>query len=194
MTVLEASPPLVSTELEPLVERQLLAPAASIGIDLPVVGVSEVPRQPVLTYAGNRPWYFCNYIEDPTARQFGGYIPVPEAEHVRLTAQLDAGVRPNVVWLAHEVPATWREGQELPNLVPPDVRPVVRPGAVTVSGQRLSVQVVRRAVDFATGVAANRPRVINELRHLDPIVLGGVTDAAGEYAAWVELARWDWSW
>jgi hypothetical protein len=183
------APSAVSTELAASVEQRLLTPAASIGTELPVIGVSEVPHQPVLAYAGDRPWYFCDYIEDPTARQFGGYIPVPEVEHRRLVKLRDAGVHADLVWLAHEVPATWHEGEELLDLVPPDVRPVVRPGTVTVGGQQRAVQVVRRMAEGAFGglrtLAAN-------LERLDPIVLAGVIDSTGEQAAWVELCRWSW--
>ncbi|MEX2448115.1 MAG: hypothetical protein WD404_05150 [Solirubrobacterales bacterium] len=185
----EAISTTASTELAGLVEQRLLTPAASIGIELPVIGVSEVPDRPVLAYAGDRPWYFCDHIEDPTARRLDGYIPVPEAEHQRLVFLRDAGVRPDLVWLGHELPPDWREDEELPDLVPPDVRPVVRPGTLTVGGQQRAVQVVRGVVDGTLG----RLRAFGSaLERLDPIVLGGVTDADGEQVAWVELARWTW--
>jgi hypothetical protein len=179
----------VSTELEPLVEQRLLEPAVSIGIELPVIGVSDVPRQPVLAYASDRPWYFCDYIEDPTARQFGGRIPVPEAEHRRLVKLRDAGVHADLIWLAHELPPNWREGEELPDLVPSHVRPVVRPGTITVGGQRRSVQIVRRLAESTVGGLRALSR---SLENLDPVVLAGVTDSEGGHVCWAELARWWW--
>lgn len=179
----------IATELEPLVEQRLLAPAASIGIELPVIGASDVPRQPVLAYAGDRPWLFTDWIEDPTAHQFGGYIPVPKPEHRRLVELRDADVQPDLIWLAHELPPDWREGEELPDLVPSYVRPVVRLSTIRVGGQRRAVQIVRRMAESTVGGLRALSR---GLENLDPIVLAGVVDLEGDHVCWVELARWTW--
>jgi hypothetical protein len=190
MTVsLDSSPAVTSPDLAAAVDRRLLAPAASIGVELPFVGVSDVPRQPVLAYAGDRPWYFCDHIDDPTVRQFGGRVPVPEANHRHLVALQVVGVHADLIWLAHELPDGWREGEELPDLIPADVRPVVRPGTMTIGGQRQTIQVVRRMVEGTFGGLRAFSR---SLENLDPIVLAGITDATGEQVAWAELTRWAW--
>jgi hypothetical protein len=183
------APSAVSTELAASVEQQLLTPAASIGVEPPLVGVSDVPRQPVLAYAGDRPWYFCNHVDDPTARQFGGRVPVPDANHRHLVALRGAGVHADLIWLAHELPDGWHEGEALPNLVPADIRPVVRPGTMTIGGQRQTIQVVRRMVE---GTFGGLRALSRSLENLDPIVLAGITDATGEQVAWAELTRWTW--
>ncbi len=174
-----------SLVLEEPLERLLLTPARMAGIELPIIGVSVRPREPMVLMNGDRPWYFSSYVDDPTAREFGGFIPVPEVYHRRLVALVDAGVFADEVWIAHELPPGWREGSELPRLVPSDVRP----STVYVDGHRQAVQVFRRS---GSAVASGLAGLRRMARELDPIVIAGVVDPSGQYVAWVELARWTW--
>ena len=175
----------VSESLEAPLEQLMLSPARSIGISLPIVGVSDRPREPVILMDGERPWYFSSYVDDPTARRFGGFIPVPELEHRKLVELVAAGVFADEVWVGHELPIGWREGTELPNLVPSDVRP----SSVYIDGRPQAVQVVRRG---ARQLGASLAALGRALPELDPVVIAGVLDPTGSYIAWVELARWTW--
>src|SRR5207248_675417 len=91
----------LALELQEPLRRLLLDPARSIGRDdVEVVGVAEIPPHPIVRQTENGTWFFASdFLEDPGLARDGG-IAIPEIELLRLRALRDAGVRPDLIWIA----------------------------------------------------------------------------------------------
>lgn len=187
-------PPRLSAEMEPrlmeLAEQRMLSPAREHGYELRLLGATLLPQRQVIARTSQGAWLFVDHVEDPTAEQYDGKIPIPAEQHARLRALEAATVRPDVVWLGHQLPATWHEGDPIPQLVPP-------PRHLREKDERLT-QRLRVATElFLKGAAAllSTPFVVAGAiaeAGLDPIVLGGVRHPKASVVQWVLLAQWKW--
>jgi hypothetical protein len=191
----------LETALRGELERRVLLPARTAGRDLPLLGLSSVPRGSAVVRADRRNWLLVSHEDDPTAERLGG-IPVPREQHDALVALADAGVECDLVWLAHELPDSWRPGQ--PVLVPSPLRGLDSRVSGFVDGAlALTTRTSRtlvRTVPAARRALARRPAPVpvraparrSQWENLDPIVLGGVRLEDHDAVAWAVLARWDW--
>lgn len=190
--------PRLDSGIEPLlVERaseRMLEPAKRAGYELALLGATVLPQQEVICRTENGTWLLVDHYKDPTRRQYKGRIPIPEAEHSLLTILRDAGVRPDIAWVGHQLPETWTEGDRLDRLVPPpahlrekDARLVQRLRA----GAKLVLQVMGATVAVA-GAAAMAPLAALGTIGLDPVILGGVRHPTEPVVEWVLLAQWEW--
>jgi hypothetical protein len=186
--------PRLSADIEPrlieLAEQRMLSPARRHGYEVRLLGATVLPQRQVIARTSQGAWLFVDHVEDPTARQYKGKIPIPAEQHARLTALDRAGVHPDVVWLGHQLPATWREGDPIPQLVP-------APRHLREKDQRLT-QRLRVATELCLkgiGALLSAPVAVAGAiaeAGLDPIVLGGVRHPEAPVVQWVLLAQWDW--
>lgn len=181
-------------ELEAFLGRKVLAPARRMGYDLPILGISDgVPERPIQVRTPSGTWaYASDYRSDPAAEQYGGVSPVPGSILEFLEEMYAGGVRPNKLWLAHEVPGIWEPGRPLPPTVPPSQR-MRRHDEVLIG---VTEQVKRGLVAGAAalGAVAAAPAALLAAAPtigLDPVILGGVQHPDGP-CAWVPLAAWQW--
>jgi hypothetical protein len=78
-----------------------------------MVGVTEIPRKPIVQQTAHGTWFFAaEYFNDPGLARDGA-IAIPESELSALRALRNAGVQADLVWIAHEIPATWTPDQPL---------------------------------------------------------------------------------
>jgi hypothetical protein len=167
--------------LDALTRERILEPAENAGVELPEFGLSVLPTRQTIVRTKEGAWLFVDSRNDPTAQEYGGRIPVPAIQQQRLAALSRAGVRPDHVWLAHELPAGW-DGMHLPQLVPAPVRLREHDGALLDKVRGFLSGVGEAAVGFGALVAEG----------LDPIVLGGVQHPTVSVVNWVVLAQWTW--
>lgn len=107
----------VEAYLAALTRECILEPAESAGLKVALLGATVLPQEQTICRSQHGTWLFVDNRNDPTAAEYDGKIPIPAVQHERLTALARAGVRPDHVWLAHELPSGW-EGAALPRLVP----------------------------------------------------------------------------
>lgn len=186
-------------DLERPLESMLLEPARRIGRhDIAVIGVTEIPKQPIIRKTNNGTWFFAApYLDDPGLARDGA-IAIPEVELHRLIALRDAGVRCDLIWIGHEVPADWKPGQPLPDLVPApanirrldaNLERLMRGTAIATAGVAAGVALAAGAgVGLALGAAVAPFALIG----LDPVILAGVKHPTEPVAAWAPLAAWNW--
>jgi hypothetical protein len=185
------------TDLDEPVRTLVLDPARSIGRDdIEVIGVTEIPTRPIVQQTAHGTWFFATeYFNDPGLAQDGG-IAVPEAQLPALRALLNAGVQADLVWIAHELPATWTPDQPLPAVVPDPKR--IRDLDVDlerfVHGATTTwFRAVRGlSIGLAVGVGAAASLAAVGLVGLDPVILAGIRHPTEPVAAWVKLAQWEW--
>lgn len=179
-----------------LVEGRMIAPARTAGLDILLVGATVLPQRKQIARTARGTYIFVDHIEDPT-RDRNGDVPVPAVQAAKLVALDRAGVRPDHLWLAHELPADYTDDQPLPAIVPTprdlrekDERLTLGLGVAT----RLFAKAVTRtlvlaaAAPLAVGVAAGAALGAG----LDPVVLGGVQHPEFPIVAWAILAEWEW--
>lgn len=175
-------------------EERMLAPARLRGYELRLVGATVLPQRKVIARTEHGTWMFVDHVEDPTADAYRGKIPIPAEQHARLADLHDAGVRPDLLWLGHQLPEGWREGDAVPVPAPPHVRRkderlIQRLGLATtlfVRGAVASVAFAAAAPLAAAGAIASAGA------GLDPIVLGGIRDPEAPVVQWALLAQWEW--
>lgn len=188
--------PRVGGDVEPrlvkLADTRMLAPARAKGYELPVIGVTALPqRQQVVARSRHgEAWLFADHAEDPTAMAHRGRVPIPAGQYARLRDLDAAGVRPGVVWLAHQLPDGWEEGDPVPVPAPKQLRE--RDSRLARGLARASGMVLRAGGLAARGAAALPAIGAAVGAGLDPVVLGGVVDGQAQAALWVVLAQWDW--
>ena len=187
--------PWLSADVEPglieLAEKRMLAPARQRGYELRLVGATVLPERQIIARSPSGAWLFVDHVEDPTVAEYGGKIPIPEAEHAKLTELARAHVSPDLVWLGHQLPDTWREGDAIPQLVPAsahlrekDERLIRRLDAAT----KLFLKGAGAAVTAAVAPLA----LVGAATGLDPIILGGVRHPEWPIVEWCLLAQWQW--
>jgi hypothetical protein len=161
-----------------------------------MVGVTEIPRKPIVQQATHGTWFFAaDYLNDPGLAQDGA-IAIPESELSSLRALRNAGVLTDLIWIAHELPATWTPDQPLPAVVPDpkrmrdldlDLERFVH-GATTTWFRAVH----GLAAGLAVGVGAAASLAAVGLIGVDPVILAGIRHPIEPVAAWVKLAQWDW--
>ena len=113
-----------------------------------------------------------------------------------MRALRDAGVSVDLIWIGHELPASWSPGEPLPALVP-DARRyreldqrLERVVRTTFETSLAAVKTTARGIALgALGVGA---AFASAGAGLDPVVLGGVRHPKEPVAAWTLLAQWHW--
>lgn len=184
----------VAHRLADLAEQKMLAPARLAQYELRLVGATVLPQRQVIARTKHGTWLFVNHVEDPTARRYGGNIPIPATEYAKLELLDQVGVRPDVVWLGHQVPDTWQAGQPVP---------VPAPRQLREKDQRLELGIARGTELFLKGAggvlttAAAAPLALGAAMlsagvGLDPIVFGGVVHPQAPVVMWAALAQWEW--
>lgn len=183
------------TELAQLVARRILEPARAVGIELATVGPTAIPSRQQVCWTDFEAWLFTESTEDPVARASEGKLPIPLAIHERLSTLASAGVDPDLVWLAHQLPATWLDGDPIPDLVPPPPRlqRIDQALLTPVRGmKKLAGLIAVGARELPLGVAALIEGATEGAGGLDPVVLGGVKHPTLPVVQWVTLAQWTW--
>lgn len=178
----------VEVRLAELAESRIVAPARRAGHELRVVGSSRLPRrEQVIVQTTNGPWLLVDHRDDPSADPYGGKLPIPK-EILPTLDELDAaGVWPDHVWIGHELPNGWKEGDDLTNLIPPPAK-LRRRDELLLKTIRTVIRLTGQAV-ATTGAVALSPLA---LIGADPVLLGGVQHPTEPLIVWVELARWNW--
>jgi hypothetical protein len=168
----------------------MLAPARESGYELRLLGATVLPQRQVIARSPHGTWMFVDHVADPTAERYRGKIPIPAEQHARLAALDRAGVRPDLVWLGHELPDSWREGHPVP---------VPAPAQLREKDQRLTARLRTATRLFLRGAGATLAVATTPLAAaaalgagLDPIVLGGVRHPEAPVVEWALLAQWDW--
>jgi hypothetical protein len=169
----------------------MLSPARERGYDLRLVGATVLPQKQVIARTDWGTWLFVDHVEDPTARQYRGKIPVPTDQLGRLRDLELAGVSPDLVWLGHQQPDTWQEGDPVDVPAPKHLRE--KDERLTRS-LTVATQLFLRGVMATVSLAAAPLAVVGALAGagLDPIVLGGVRHPDAPVVQWVLLAQWEW--
>lgn len=186
----------VAPRLLELAEQRMLSPARERGYELRLLGATVLPQRQIIARTQTGAWLFVDNVEDPTATQYGGKLPIPAEQHARLTALDQAGVRPDVVWLGHELPTTYRDHDPIPELVP--TPPHLREKDERLTQRlRVATTLFLKGAGATLGAAAALPlaagsAVVGAVASLDPIVLGGVRHPDYPVVQWALLAQWEW--
>jgi hypothetical protein len=181
----------VERRLTDLVEERMLTPAREAGYELALVGATVLPQHQTIAKTERGSWLFVDHVEDPTAGEYGGQLPVPPREFDHLIDLDRIGVRPQLVWIGHQLPADYRDGDPIPRLVPPprqlrekDQRLTLRLGAAArMWGAALGAMVVAPVAASVAALGAIGT---------DPIIFGGVRHPEQPVVAWCVLCSWDW--
>lgn len=192
----------VGPQLGELLERQVLAPARSIGVDLPLAAVTDPPPPVEVRPSGNGTWWLASTFDaDPVALSNGGVTKAPREVVEGLQALRAAGVDFDYIYLLHELPAEWTPGTP-----PPAMRiawttddhgaSVVKMQeavfAAGLDGLRAAVKVAGIAIrGVATVGAVTGGAAVAGAIAYDPVILGGVEDPESDRIAWFALAAWD---
>jgi hypothetical protein len=161
-----------------LVEHRMLAPARRAGYGLRLVGATVLPQRQRITRTQWGTWEFVDHVDDPTAEQYGGRIPIPADQITRLAELYQAGVNPQFVWLGHQLPDNYQEGDPLV----PELR------EMREKDERLRLWFAS-LTNLAKGTAAS---IAAAGAGLDPIIFGGVQHPELPIVGWCVLAQWDW--
>jgi hypothetical protein len=184
-------------ELTELVEQRMLAPARKAGYELRLVGATVLPQQQTITRTQHGTWAFVDHLEDPTAAEYNGEIPVPEDQIPWLIELGRRGVKPQFIWIGHQLPDSYRDGEPLPQLVP-DPRPLRELDERLTLQLAKALRVYLKGVLILLGMAASAPLVVVGGAAtavgvgLDPIIFGGVKHPQLPVVMWCALAQWDW--
>jgi hypothetical protein len=173
---------------------RLLAPACEAGYELSLLGTTVLPQRQVIRRTQQGTWLLTDYRQDATAALYGGRIPIPAESHARLTELAAAGVAPDHVWLAHQLPGDWQPGQPVDALVP-DPKHLRQRDQRLIRGLQAASRTAAQVLavgGLALGTMALAPLAMLGGVGLDPVVLGGVQHPTLPLVVWVELARWEW--
>jgi|ERR1700729_175377 len=164
--------------LAALVERRMLAPARRAGYELRLVGATVLPQGQTIERTQYGTWLFVDHIDDPTAKQYSGQIPIPTRQITQLDEMYRAGVSPQYIRIGHQLPDDYQEGDPL----------VPNPRHLREKDERLRLWLAKAADLFkgaASGLAAAGAG-------LDPIIFGGVQHPERPIVGWCVLAHWEW--
>jgi hypothetical protein len=164
--------------LAALVERRMLAPARRAGYELRLVGATVLPQGQTIERTRWGTWLFVDHMDDPTAKQYGGRIPIPALQIARLNELYRADVNPQFVRFGHQLPDDYREGDPL----------VPVPRELREKDERLRLWFASLA-DLVMGAAAS---FATSGVGLDPVIFGGVKHPKLPLVGWCALAQWEW--
>jgi hypothetical protein len=187
--------PRPSPALAQRLERQVLAPARSIGEELSLVAITEPPPPVSVMYPPRGgTWLIAYHDSDPIAHARGGDLHAPEAEIKRLTQMHQAGVNPDVILVGHQQPGRWRPGDPVPPAYfagePTTVNRVLSAQAWAVeSGLRLLRAALKAGAEISAGTAAGAA-ALGAAVLLDPVVAAGVREPRSGLIGWVPLGSW----
>jgi hypothetical protein len=186
----------VERSLVELAEDRMISPARRAGYELRLVGATVLPQQETITQTQWGKWLFVSHLADPTAKEYKGKIPVPEDDVLPRLIELDRyGVRPQLLWLGHQLHEDYKEGDPLPQLVPP-------PRELREKDERLKLWLASAAellfkgaaLTLAAAAAAPMALAAGTVAGagLDPIIFGGVKHPKLPVVEWCALAQWEW--
>ena len=197
--------PRVSVEIErqlyELVEARVLEPGLRAGYELQLAGATVLPQRQQIVQTKYGKWMFVNHVADPTARRGAvdvirrkrAKIPIPPAELDRLQALERAGVHVDLVWLGHQLPDTWEEGQMVPVTTPKHLREKdQRLKQRLMTGTELWLKAATATLAGAFALPAIGAAGLLAGVGTDPIVLGGIKHPDYPVVHWVLLAQWEW--
>lgn len=182
--------------LERQLERRVLAPARSIGENLPLVAITEPPPPvSILHPPQGGTWVAASYDRDPVALARGA-LHAPEAEIERLTRLHKAGVDPDVILVGHQLPGRWQPGDPVSAAyLPAEVATVDRLLATQAAAVNAGVDFLRTLAGIGAGLGAATVAGVGQLADaavlLDPFVLGGINEPKTGLVGWVFLGGWD---
>ena len=194
------TPSLTATDvaaLGQLTGERLLIPAEQAGLSVAPLGISVLPAEGIQIQAPNgNYWCFDDHRVDPTRDEYGGRVPVPAEISQRLHDLVDAGAHVDLVWTGHEMPASWKPGDRVPELVPApvDLREMDRRiVTANINAARSIAGSVALGAKTVGKVAASSALAAGSLLDgLDPVILGGVIDPETNLVCWCLLAQWVW--
>jgi hypothetical protein len=177
----------VQRRLSTLVDERMVIPAREAGYELALVGATVLPTEQTIAKTDRGTWLFVDHVNDPTSREYQGRLPIPAEQMTHLTNLDRAGVRPQLIWIGHEMPAGYKEGEPVPRLVPP-------PRELREKDQRLTLGLGSIAKVWATALAGLvvAPAAALGALGTDPIIFGGVRHPEHPIVAWCVLCSWDW--
>lgn len=175
-------------------ERQVLAPARSLGEELALVQITEPPPPVSIMHPPQGgTWIAACHDTDPVVAARGGYLHAPEAEIERLTQLCEAGVEPDVILIGHQLRGRWRPGDPVPPAyLAGEAARVNRVLAAQAGAVEVGVGLLRAALKMGAGIGAAAfagAVALGSGPLLDPFVLAGVKH--GGLVGWVPLGGWD---
>ena len=190
----------IGPKLGEQLERQVLAPARSIGADLPLVAVTD-PLPSVETRRSPRGtwWLAATFEANPVAFSNGGVTKAPPQVIEHLRALQAAGVDFDYVYVLDELPGTWTPGTPPPamRLAGPDsssaaiVKAQESAFAAGAAGLRAAAKAAGIVARGAIAAGAVAGAAVAGAVAYDPVILGGVQDPESDRIAWFSLAAWD---
>jgi hypothetical protein len=177
----------VARTLSTLAEERLLEPAREAGYELALLGATVLPQKQTIAKTEKGTWLFVDHLEDPTAKEYGGRLPIP-AEPLAYLAELDRKrVFPQLIWMGHDLGSDYKDGDPIPKLVPP-------PPHLRDKDERLKDRLTRASELFIAGVRTMfvAPHAALDQIGVDPIVFGGVRHPRLPIVAWCALCAWEW--
>jgi hypothetical protein len=181
-------------------ERQVFAPARSIGEELSLVAITEPPPPVSIMHPPQGgTWVAAYHDTDPVARGRGGYLHAPEDEIERLTRLFEANVQPDVILIGHQLRGHWRQGDPAPAAyLPGEASTASRVLAAQAGAVEVGRGLLRAAAKVGAGVGAATVGAatfagvgIASLALLDPFILGGVREPQSGLIGWTVLGGWD---
>jgi hypothetical protein len=182
----------VSRAVAELAERRMLAPARRAGVELQFLGTSPPPIHGEEHNLTSGVWKFVDHVDELTARDFSGRIPIPLEQIANLKRLRDVGVRPEHIWFAHQMPPHFRPGDPTPQLVPTPRELREKDERLTLTLTAASRLLLKGAGLALTAAAAPALAVAAAGAGLDPVILGGVEHPEHPLFGWCVLAQWEW--
>lgn len=194
-------PPTLGAEFGERLERQVFAPARSMGVGLEVSVVTDPPPPIEFKQSPTGTWWVASSFDvDPIALSNGGLTTAPPDVVAELRALRAAGVDFEFIFILHELPKEWTPGTPIPRMqlagtAGDDAAAVVNmQKAVLAAGLDALRATAQVAGVAARGIATAGAVAVAGMAvgvALDPVVMGGVKDPGSDRIAWVPLAAWD---
>jgi len=137
-------------------------------------------------------WIAAYHDTDPIAAARGG-LRAPEAETKRLKRLHEAGVRPDVILIGHQLEKRWQPGDPVPTAYLPGEQAALRRILnVQTAAFGIGWDVLRAMAGLGVGVGA--AAVLGAAAFagaaVDPFVLGGAVDKQRGLIGWAYLGGW----
>lgn len=184
----------IERSLSELTDQRVLSPARAAGYELHLVGATVYPQRQTVARTSRGTWLFVDHWVDPTADEDGD-LQVPP-EQLEQMHELDRLIAPDLLFIGHQLPNSYREGDPIPQLVPP-------PRHLRERDERLTQRLRRGTELFLKGsgavltLAAAAPimavgAIASLGAGLDPIIFAGVVHPEYPAVQWVVLVHWVW--